>query len=161
MRFSVALDLDEMATPAAPAAGSVRVYAKTGGTLWVRNSAGVERPLEPGVVFPFSRAGTLVASVGTHRLYNDTGSDLTIKAVRASVGAAPSGSSIIVDVNVNGSTIFSTQPNRPAILAGNFTSGKVVAMNTVTIADGAYFSIDIDQVGSTVAGADLTVQILC
>jgi hypothetical protein len=30
-----------------------------------------------------------------------------------------------------------------------------------SIADGAYFTVDLDAVGSTIAGSDLTVQILC
>lgn len=112
------------------------------------------------VVLAFSKAGTLTTGTGTHRLYNDSGSTMTIVGVRASVGTAPTGASIIVDINVGGSTIFSTQGNRPTIAASGNTSGKVTNMNTTTIADGGYFTVDIDQVGSTVAGADLTVQIL-
>jgi hypothetical protein len=159
-KFASALALPEQNSPGNPPAGWVAVFAKTGGVLWTRSSAGAERLLEPGVLFAFSRAGTLTTGAGTHRLYNDSGATLTIKAVRASVGTAPTGASIIVDVNINGTTIFSTQANRPTITASNFTSGKVTSMNTTTISDGAYFTVDIDAVG-VVAGADLTVQILC
>jgi hypothetical protein len=137
------------------------VFAKTGDQLFLRTSAGVERLLEPGVLFAFSKAGTLTTGVGTFRIYNDTGSTLTIKAVRASVGTAPTGASIVVDVNVGGTTIFTTQANRPTITASNFTSGKVTNHNVTSIADGAYFTVDLDAVGSTIAGSDLTVQILC
>ncbi|MGV9779830.1 hypothetical protein, partial [Streptosporangium sp. NPDC003464] len=56
-------------------------------------------------------------------------------------------------------TIFTTQGNRPAITASNFTSGKVTNMNVTSWANGSYLSVDIDQVGSTIAGGDLTVQI--
>lgn len=160
-KFASALALPEQASPGNPPSGWVAVFAKTGGILWTRSSAGTERLLEPGILYPFSRAGTLAVGVGSHRIYNDSGATLTIKAVRASVGTAPTGASIIVDVNVNGTTIFSTQGNRPTIAASANTSGKVTNMNTTTIADGAYFTVDLDQVGSTVAGADLTVQILC
>lgn len=103
--------------------------------------------------------GTLVTSVGTARYYNDTGAPLVIKGVRASAGTAPTGSSILVDVNLNGTTIFTTQGNRPAIAASGVTSGKVTNMNVTAWPDGNYITIDVDQIGSTIAGADLTVQI--
>jgi hypothetical protein len=157
-KFASALALPEQASPGNPPAGWVAVFARTGGILWTRSSAGAERLLEPGVLFAFSKTGTLTTGTGTHRIYNDSGSTLTIKAVRASVGTPPSGGSIVVDVNVSASTIFSTQANRPTITTGNFTSGKVTNYNTTTISDGAYFTVDVDAVSG---GADLTVQILC
>lgn len=159
-KFASALALPEQASPGNPPSGWVAVFAKGGGMLWTRSSSGAERLVEPGILFAFSKAGSLATGVGTHRLYNDTGSTLTIKAVRASVGTAPTGAAIRVDVNINGSTIFSTQANRPNIAASTNTS-KVTNMNTTTIADGSYFTVDVDAVGSTVAGADLTVQVLC
>jgi hypothetical protein len=33
-------------------------------------------------------------------------------------------------------------------------------MDVTTIADGDYFTVDVDQIGSTVAGSDLVLQIL-
>lgn len=107
----------------------------------------------------FSNTGTLTVVGGTHRLYNDSGAAWTIQGVRASVGTAPTGASILVDVNVNGTTIFTTQGNRPAIAASANTSGKVTNMDVTTVANGAYLTIDIDQTGSIAAGSNLTVQI--
>lgn len=160
-RFSSALILTQQASPGNPPAGATSLFAKTGDLLYVRTSAGVERRVEPGVLFAFSRAGTLATGTGTFRLYNDCGDTLTIKSVRASVGTAPTGASIVVDVNIGGTTIFTTQANRPTIAASALTSGKVTNYNVTTIADGSYFTVDVDAVGATVAGADLTVQILC
>jgi hypothetical protein len=116
-------------------------------------------PPLPYTVLAFSQAGTVTVGVGKARIYNDSGRTLTIQAVRASAGTAPTGASLIVDINKDGTTIFTTQGNRPAIAAGTNTSGKVTNMDVTTIADGSYFSVDVDQVGSTVAGSDLTVQI--
>jgi hypothetical protein len=113
-----------------------------------------------GHTLMYSLAGTVSTGTGEARLYNDTGVPLTIRAVRASVGTAPTGASLIVDVNKGGSTIFSTQSNRPTITAGNNTSGKVTAINTTTLNDGEYVTVDVDAVGSVVAGADLVVQVL-
>jgi hypothetical protein len=107
----------------------------------------------------FSNTGTLAVIAGTHRLYNDSGVNWTITSVRASVGTAPAGASIIIDVNKNGTTIFTTQANRPTIAAASNTSGKVTNMNITTIADGEYLTVDIDQVGSTTSGGDLTLQL--
>ncbi len=107
----------------------------------------------------YSYGGTISVTTGAHRLYNDTGSAWTIASVRASLGTAPTGSSAIFDVNVDGTTVFTTQSNRPTIAASGYTSGKVTNMDVTTVADGSYVTVDIDQIGSTVAGADLTVQV--
>jgi hypothetical protein len=107
---------------------------------------------------PFS-IGTVVVGTGTFRWYNNSGVTLTIVAVRTSVGTAPVGASLICDVNKDAVTIFTTQGNRPTITTGTFTSGKVTNMNVTTIADGSYLTVDIDQVGTTAAGANLDVQI--
>jgi hypothetical protein len=106
-------------------------------------------------------AGNLSVGVGKARIYNDTGVQLSIRSVRASVGTAPTTQSILIDVNKSGTTIFTTQGNRPAIAAGSNTSGKVTNMNVTTINDGEYLTVDIDQVGSGTVGADLVVQLLC
>lgn len=108
---------------------------------------------------PYSESGVLTTIVGTMRLYNDTLNTWTILSVRASAGTAPTGASIIVDINKNGTTIFTTQANRPAIAVSNNTSGKVTNMDVTTVAAGDYLTVDIDQVGSTIAGSDLVIQV--
>jgi hypothetical protein len=110
--------------------------------------------------WPFFTAGPLVVKVGRHRIYNDTGVALTILGVRATCGVAPTGASVIVDVNKNGTTIFTTQANRPAVAAAGATSGKVTNMNVVALANGDYVTVDVDQIGSTLPGEDLVVQVL-
>ncbi len=113
-----------------------------------------------GHTFTFTVAGTLTVATGKFRIYNDTGVTLTIRAVRASVNTAPTGAAIRVDVNKNGTTIFTTQGNRPNIAVSTNTS-KVTNMDVTTLADGDYLTVDVDVIGSTVAGADLLVQVLC
>lgn len=107
----------------------------------------------------FSTRGTLIAEIGTHRLYNNRSTAWSIAGVRASAGTAPTGASVIVDVNINGTTIFTTQSNRPTIAAAAQDSGYVTNMNITSVPAGSYVTIDVDQVGSTIPGADLTVQI--
>lgn len=102
-------------------------------------------------------SGALTLSTGTTRIYNDSGETLTILSVRASVGSAPTGGPVTVDVNKNGVTIYTTQANRPTIAAGSVTSKTVP--DVTTIADGEFFTIDIDTIGPTAPGSHLTVQI--
>ena len=106
----------------------------------------------------FSKEGLLIVGTGTIRWYNDTGRTLTIDSTRASVGTAPATTAVIVDVNIGGTTIFTTQSNRPTIAAaGNTDQGGVP--DVTTIANGSYFTVDIDQIGTVTVGSDLSVQI--
>jgi hypothetical protein len=112
-----------------------------------------------GVSNSFSYPGQVSLYVGQGRWYNTTGQTLTIVNVRASLGSAPSGAAVIVDVNKNGTTVFTTQANRPSIAAAGFVSTKVTP-DVTTLSDGDYMTVDIDQIGSSVAGSDLTVTVL-
>jgi hypothetical protein len=107
-------------------------------------------------VYTFAITGTLLVATGKSRIHAEQ--PFTIESVRAAVNTAPTGASVIVDVNKNGTTIYGTQGNRPAIAAGAF-SGLGGAASAGTFAVGDYLTVDVDQVGSGVAGADLTVTI--
>lgn len=111
------------------------------------------------VILGFSRSGTLAVSTGVSRIYAPGGLTWTISEVRASVNTVPTGASILVDVNKNGTTIFTTQTNRPTIAVSTNTDlADLIQVNSITSGD--YLTVDIDQVGSTAPGADLCVQIL-
>ena len=108
------------------------------------------------VTFAFD--GTVAVTTGAFRWYNDSGRALTVSAVRASVGTAPTGATLIVDVNEGGTTMYTTQANRPTIaISGNTTDATLP--DDTSLADNGYLTVDIDQVGSTVAGADLVVTV--
>lgn len=81
---------------------------------------------------------------------------LTIVKIWLIVRTAPTGAAILIDINKNGSTIWSTQGNRATIAAGA-TSGNTTTFNTTALSAGDYLDFDVDQVGSSVTGADLTV----
>ena len=104
----------------------------------------------------FAQGGALVVGAGPFRHYMKGA--WTITQVRASVGTAPTGASVIVDVNKNGTTIFTTQSNRPTIAVSTNTD-LADAIDVSALADGDYLTVDIDQIGSTIAGSDLTVQV--
>lgn len=108
---------------------------------------------------PFSSAGSLIVKTGTQGWTNRTGRTLTFTEVYLEVGTAPTGAALIVDVKKNGSTIWSTTGNR-AQIAASATSGSSTTFNTTTMANGDRLTFDVVQVGSTVAGADLTLSVV-
>lgn len=82
----------------------------------------------------------------------------TIRSVTTAVTTAPTGAALICDVNVAGTTVFTTQSNRPSI-AINGTSDNSGDVQAGTFAAGDVISVDVDQVGSSVAGANLSVVV--
>jgi len=83
--------------------------------------------------------------------------NFTILDVYIEVKTAPTGASVIVDINVNGTSIFNVTPaNRPeiAIAATTATSGTP---DTTTLVENDSITVDVDQIGSGDTGADMTV----
>jgi hypothetical protein len=80
--------------------------------------------------------------------------------IRASAVAktGPTGADLIFDINLNGTTIWSTQSNRLTI-AASATEGATTTFNTTAVSQNDNLSIDVDQIGSTIAGSDITVQL--
>jgi hypothetical protein len=107
----------------------------------------------------FTFEGRLTAVGGTIRIYNKLGVTATISQVYLTATVAPTGAAIIVDVHKNGTTIFTNQAHRPQIADGAHT-GFSVTVDDTSWADGDYLSADMDQVGSTYAGEDLTVHVI-
>lgn len=85
---------------------------------------------------------------------------MTILDVLLKVDTAPTGASLIIDIHLNGTTVFTTQANRPTITAGN-TSATSAAPDVAAIAAGDKATLEIDQIGSTVAGKNLSVLVRC
>lgn len=105
---------------------------------------------------PYSVAGTLAVEVGTDRWYMTRAG--SISNVAAWVQTVPTGAAIRVDVNKNGTTIFTTQTNRPNIAVSTRTDlASVPDVEQAAFVAGDYFTVDIDAIGSTIAGADLVV----
>jgi len=81
----------------------------------------------------------------------------TIVYASASVVTAPTGANLIIDVNKNGSSIW-TAGQRLEIVAGAYTDTTAV-FTTTAVTSGDYLTFDIDQIGSTVPGSKLVVLI--
>jgi hypothetical protein len=84
--------------------------------------------------------------------------DGKIVKVTGAVVSAPAGSSAILDVNIGGTTIFTTQANRPTVAAGA-TSATTGVAQVVEFSAGDVITVDVDQVGSGTAGTGFMVAI--
>lgn len=107
-------------------------------------------------LLPYSVPGVL--AVGARPVPLIIPSAYRIVDVRLACGTAPTGAAILVDVNKNGTTIFTTQGNRPTIAASG-TSGSAAVPDVTTIAAGDLLTVDIDQVGSSVAGSNIGIVV--
>ena len=85
---------------------------------------------------------------------------LTITEIRLAVSTAPTDAALIIDINKNGTTLYTTQGNRPTIAASG-TSATATDPDVTALAVGDILSLDVDQIGSTIAGANLSVIVIC
>lgn len=87
---------------------------------------------------------------------------MTLTAVKASLNSAATGTSLLtVDVNENGNSIFGT--NKLTFDASETTTVSAATppdLNDVALAADSEISIDIDQIGNTVAGTGLKVTLI-
>jgi hypothetical protein len=110
------------------------------------------------IVIPVGDESTALTT-GTSKIKFRMPFAATLLTVRASVGTAPTDSTLIVDINEAGTSVLGT---KLSIDAGELTSTTAASAATITdpsLADDAEISIDVDQIGSTVAGAGLKVSL--
>jgi hypothetical protein len=84
---------------------------------------------------------------------------MTVTAVKANVNTAPAGSTIIVDINEEGTSILGTKLSIDASEKTSVTAASAATITDSTIANDAEMTIDIDQIGSSTAGKGLKVHI--
>jgi len=93
------------------------------------------------------------ASTGTKQTQILMPAAATIDKVIIYADTQPTGTSIIIDININGTTIFTTQSKRPEIAVSTNTDDSDTPDVTALLQD-SRVSVDVDQVGSTIAGGD-------
>lgn len=74
--------------------------------------------------------------------------NMTLTEVRASVNVAPSGSTIIVDINQSGTSILSTKLSIDQNEKTSLTAATPAVISTSALVNDAEITLDIDQVGS-------------
>ena len=108
--------------------------------------------------FPVRAGNVAVSTAINQRIYNDSGRTLTLDLVRTRVITPPATTPIIVDVNLDGTTIFTTQANRPSIAAAANTALSGTPQ-VVSWPNGSYLDYHIDAIGTGTVGADLQVDV--
>jgi uncharacterized protein YuzE len=143
------------------------------------------------VEYTIPLAGALSAGAGVLRYPVPFAAEIV--QVDVAINTAPTGADVLLDINKNGTTIFTDQTKRPKIVAGTNAAASVkvtrgVAVNpgpgtnqpndtgvgyvnvnggvvpsdtpVATLAAGDYITVDVDQIGSTVAGSNAVVSLL-
>ena len=85
---------------------------------------------------------------------------MTLTEVRASVNTAPTGANIVVDVNEAGTTVLSTKISIDEDDKTSSFSSTPPVISDSALADDAEMTIDLDQIGSTIAGKGLKVTLI-
>ncbi len=80
--------------------------------------------------------------------------------VKASVTTAPTGSTATFDINDGGTTILSTKLTIDATEKTSATAATAVVVSDTALAADAEITIDVDAVGSTVAGAGAKIYLI-
>jgi hypothetical protein len=139
------------------AADQVMQLRHRGTSGWSASDDGtVNARIEAYFQWDFTVAGALTTGSNKAR-YFQVPDKVRIDEVRIHVGTAPTGASLIVDVNDDGTTIFTTQGNRPEIADSGTDDTSGAPDGGTAVAKNSVLTIDIDQIGSTIAGSDLTV----
>lgn len=140
------------------AAGTSGQFLKTQGAganpVWASASAPTET-----IIIACSDESTAITT-GTAKVTFRMPYAFTLTAVRASVTTAPTGSTIIIDINESGTTVLSTKLSIDASEKTSTTAASAAVISDASLADDAEITIDFDQVGSTIAGAGVKVYLI-
>ena len=103
---------------------------------------------------------TTALTAGTTKAYFRMPYAFTLTDVRASVLTAPTGSGITVGINNNGGSILSTDITIDATTYTSEDAATPPSISVASFSSDAEMIIDIDAVGSTIAGAGLQVTLI-
>jgi len=142
----------------ATAAQSLGASAAAGATGQAADAGHVHQRDTDVIVIPVGDESTALTT-GTNRMRFRMPFAATLLAVRANVNSAPTGSTLIVDINEGGTSILGTKLSIDATEFSSTTAASAATITDSALADDAEISIDIDQIGSTIAGAGLKVSL--
>jgi len=135
--------------------GATGLVGATG--VGATGATGTPAPKEIGIA---ATSESEALTVGAGKVSIRMPYNMTLTSIVAYVTTAPTGANVIVDVNKNGTTIFSA---RPQIVAGTLTTyGGAIpgVISTASLAINDVISFDIDQIGSTSSGSGLKLWMI-
>ena len=145
-----------------PASPSVNDLYTDSGRTWRWNGTGwamLPAPppdIDDWFVIAASDESTDLAT-GTGKVYFRMPYAGTLLAVKATVNTAPTGSTLICDINEAGTSVLGTKLSIDASEKTSDTAASAATITDSALANDAEITIDIDQVGSTIAGKGLKV----
>jgi hypothetical protein len=86
--------------------------------------------------------------------------DMSVARCLATCTTAPTGASVLIDVNCDGLSILSTKLTIAATAKTSFSAATNHVLNRTLLPAGSEISVDFDQVGSTIAGAGVKVWLI-
>jgi len=110
------------------------------------------------VIFPVSPGADITTGSDKLGFSHIIPWDATIVYAAAYAQVAPTGAAILFDIHLNGTTIWATQAQRLTIAAGA-NAGNTKTFGTTALSQGDRLTCDVDQVGSTIAGANVNVLV--
>jgi hypothetical protein len=153
---SVAMDDLTDVNTAGVADGDVLAY-DSGTSTWLP----VASAAVPTQAIPIACSDeTTALTTGTAKVTFRMPYAFTLTGVRASVTTAPTDATLTVDINEGGVSILSTKLTIDATEKTSTTAATAAVISDSSLADDAEITIDIDQVGSTIAGAGLKVYLI-
>ena len=129
------------------------------GTSYYTTLGGIRKTVPKSLVVAVSDETTALTT-GTAKVTFRMPWAFTLTDVRASVTTAPTGANLVIDINNGGTSIFTTTLSIDATEKTSTTATTAYAFSggsTYALSDDAEITIDIDQIGSTVAGAGLKI----
>lgn len=127
------------------------------GAKWVAQQAG-SAGIMPPIMTLGTAEGALQTGASPFKIYNRYNTNRQIAEVFLSVSDAPTGDDLIVNVKLDGVSIFSGG-NEAKILAGATTGSALVFLSDIWYIS-SYLTWEITQIGSTLPGSNLTVHII-
>jgi hypothetical protein len=118
-------------------------YEHFDGATWSEFAS--SNPLE-SIIIACSDESTAI-TVGVAKVTFRMPYAFTLTAIRASVTTAPTGASLVIDVNESGATILSTKLSIDATEKTSMTAATPAVISDASLADDSEITIDFDQVG--------------
>lgn len=103
---------------------------------------------------------TTALTTGTAKVTFRMPHSMTLSSVRLNVNTAPTGAAIVVDLKESGTSVFSTKPQIDATAKTSVGGAVPGVVSDTSLADDAEMTINLDQVGATIAGKGLKVTLI-